>query len=282
MELKFNKGVKMERLPISRGFYPFNEDELVNKIKNMLNEVPNTNLNPKGIIVPHAGYRFSGKTAAYAYKTLENKEIDNAVILGVNHFNIGERASLSTRTWRTPLGKIKVNSKISEKILKNELIKKDESSHEKEHSIEVQLPFLKYLNPDIEIAPISLSGDLNFDEINRISETLKDIDYDKNILIASSDLLHIGNQFNLTPNEDNLNYLNREEEKFIDKIKKMDTEEIIKIGRDTTICGYIPIAIAIEVLKDQINEVKILDRSNSYEITGDKSNIVGYVSVALI
>lgn len=272
---------EMIRTPVSRGFYSFNRRKLNEDIKNMFETVEDTNIKPKGVIVPHAGYRYSGRTAAYAYKALKNKEIKNAIILGFNHSGSGEKAAISTKTWKTPLGAVKVNSDISEKLLENELFKEDEIAHEREHSIEVQLPFLQYIYPNIKIVPISLSKEMRVEDIKSISKTLRDIDYEENILIASSDLLHVGYQFDLTPKEDNLKYLQREEEKFINKIKEMNVQEIINFGLKTTICGYIPIATTIETLKDQISKIKILNKSNSYEVTRDKSSIVGYVSIAL-
>ncbi len=276
-----DKNQQKTRKPVARGFYPLNKEELEKKIDKLLKSVPERNINPKGIIVPHAGYEYSGKTAAHAYKSLKDRKIENAVILGFNHSGIGEKAALSTLPWETPLGKTEVNREIKEKILENEVIKADESAHSQEHSIEVQLPFLQFLNPEIEITPISLSNKISIEEIKKISETLKKIDYKKNILIASSDLLHVGYRFNLVPEEDNLEYLNKKDEEFINSIKDLKIQEIIEKGRKSTVCGFIPIAVVLDTLKDQIKEIKVLERSNSYEVTGDKSSVVGYASIAL-
>jgi len=275
------KVLKMTRKPVARGFYPFDKEELERNIGEMLQRVPEKSVNPKGLIVPHAGYRFSGKTAAHAYKTLENKEVKTAVILGFNHTGIGERSALSTQNWETPLGEVKVNEEISEKLLKNPLIKKDDSAHQREHSIEVQIPFLKYLIPDMQIIPISLSNQLKEKEIREIARNLRAIDYEENIMIISSDLHHVGARFGLTPQKDNLKYLKEQDEKFIEKIKTKDIQEIIEKGKKSTVCGFIPIAVALETLKEKIKGVKVLHRSNSYEVTGDKSSVVGYASIAL-
>ncbi len=271
----------MSRKPVARGFYPFEEEGLENEIKTLLEKAPERTMEPKGLIVPHAGYRFSGETAAHAYKTLRDRELKNAIILGFNHSGIGEKAALSTQTWETPLGDIPINKKLSGQLLKNDLIKEDETAHQKEHSIEVQLPFLKYMYPDIEIVPISLSNQLKKEEMKEISELLKSIEYKENILIASSDLNHVGARFGLTPKQENLEYLEKEDKEFIEDIKNLEIQEIIEKGKKSTICGFIPIAVALETLKEKIKKAEVLHRSNSYEATGNTSSVVGYASIAL-
>lgn len=272
----------MTRDAAAVGFYPQRESELEEAVQGFLKRAPETNINPKGLIVPHAGYRFSGETSAYAYKSLKSKEPKNAVILGFNHRSIGREASLSTEDWRTPLGELEVNRDLTDRLLDNPSLNEDNSAHEREHSIEVQLPFLQYLFPDIKIVPISLSNKLDYMEVQSISQTLKEIDYEENILIASSDLMHVGRKFNVVPEGDALEYTEEQNDKFIEKVKSLDTRQVLEFGGSSTVCGYIPVSIAMETLKEGIKGMKVLHRSNSYEVSGDKSTIVGYLSAAFL
>lgn len=288
VELKYQESGadRMTREMAAKGFYPFKENELKEKIDNLLGRVEEKDIDPNGVIVPHAGYRYSGKTAAHAYKSLKGNEVETAVILGVNHTGMGDEAAVSTQGWRTPLGEVRNDEDVTEEVLENSYLERDESAHAREHSIEVQVPFLKYLFPDVNIVPVSLSHSLNKKKISSIGETLQGVIKNRSntVLIGSSDLIHLGRRFSYHAprGEDNLKYLKKKDKEFLDHVKELDLDQVIEFGESSTVCGYIPISILIEALKDELKEVKVLHRSNSYEVTGDKSNIVGYASVAFL
>ncbi len=200
----------------------------------------------------------------------------------MNHTGIGYSAAVSTEDWETPLGEIKNNEEITKKILENEVLKKDERAHSQEHSIEVQLPFLQYLLPDVRITPIAFSTTLTRDRINSISSTLKEVisQEPNTVIIASSDLLHVGTRFGNTPrNENTVKYVERKDKEFLEQVKDKNVDRVLQIGKESTICGFIPITLALNSLKDTAG-VKVLDTSTSFEASGDKSNVVGYASVA--
>lgn len=274
----------MNRKPAAGGFYPLDKKTLKRKIDKMMKETPKKEIKPKGLIVPHAGYTYSGKTAAHAYRTLEGRKIERAIILGVNHYGVGSDAAISEQDWETPLGIMKNDTKIRRELLENEYVEIDEVPHSQEHSIEVQLPFLQHIDPDMKFVPLSLKA-LNEEQVKSIGKTIKEIvsRHPETVVIASSDLIHLGDKFGYSapPGKDSLKYLKRKDKEFLNKVEERDFEGVMEIGRKSTICGYLPIAIIIKSLFEQVEEVKLLHTSNSYANTRDKSNIVGYASLIL-
>ena len=109
------------------------------------------------LVVPHAGYVYSGPVAAHAYKQLADDGLfDTAVILGPNHTGYGSPVSLSAdEDWETPLGKVTVDRELAHDLLAG-VIEADETAHMYEHSIEVQLPWLQYLYGEVKIVPIAM------------------------------------------------------------------------------------------------------------------------------
>src|SRR3990167_6244621 len=164
------------RKPLFAGsFYPENREELKNQIINFLNHAKKIDIKPKALIVPHAGYIYSGQTAAYGYKLLDNQK--KILLLGPSHNVSNGFLSDTSDCWETPLGK----TKLYHPDVRSELSTK---AHKMEHSLEVQLPFLQTVLKDFEICPLLIANtDLNF-----VSKEVESISND--IIIVSSDLSH--------------------------------------------------------------------------------------------
>ena len=162
-------------------FYPSSEKELKDEIKKcFLSELGPKALPVKkksrllaGLIVPHAGYAFSGPCAAWAYKELAESMIpDTYVILGTDHKGFGSCVSLLD--WKTPLGTAE-NDREFGILLNQEGVPVNEEAHSKEHSIEVQVPFLQFINSNPKIVPIIVSEEPDYKKIaEAISILLKD------------------------------------------------------------------------------------------------------------
>ncbi|MBW2994818.1 AmmeMemoRadiSam system protein B [Candidatus Woesearchaeota archaeon] len=231
------------------------------------------------IIAPHAGYPFSGPTAAYAYKEIgESIFPDVFVILGLSHR--GDETSVSYADWETPLGVLKNDTAFS-KALK---IPNNEKAHSFEHSIEVQLPFLQYANKDklkeIRICPIIVND-------NGIAEKIKKTALEqqkKIIVIASSDFTHYGPNFDYMPFVSNVkDNMHKLDNQAIQHILKLD----IKAFQDyldktqATICGAKPIIALMEYMKlIGMKSSKLLHYTTSGDILNDFTNSVGYASIA--
>jgi len=225
------------------------------------------------MVVPHAGYYYSGPVAAHAYKELaEDGVFDTAVILGPNHTGYGGRVSVWTEgSWSTPLGEVEVDKKLAERLL-GDVAKADETAHVHEHSIEVQLPWLQYLYGKVRIVPIAmLAQDLETARIvgKSIGQAGANL-----VVIASSDLTHY-EPHSVAMEKDS---------SVIEAIIGLDEEELYERCERLrcTMCGYGPVAAAMVASKEmQGNKASLLKYATSGDTSGDFSRVVGYGSIVI-
>ncbi len=285
-----------------------------------------------GAIVPHAGYSYSGPCASSFYKELcelEKKQIPELIIIfGTDHKGGGkEDFSISIEDIKTPLGITKIDTEFIKFIMEyfesihklnieedssnnendfnqnekekltlkntNYTIGINESKHLKEHSIEVQIPFLQYVSgmadKEIKVVPIIVSS-INYEKIEKFSRDFSDViryyEYKKKInilLMASSDLNHYGLSYGFIPfsEKDARKNLPELDKKFIKLILEGKSKEFfVKTLNESTICGRIPITLLIKLIK--ILGAKkgfLLNYYNSGEILNDYSTSVGYTSI---
>jgi len=246
-------------------FYPENKQELEFSLKNLVNKNQEKR-NAKAIIVPHAGYEFSGKTAGKAFSKL--KDFNLAVIIGTNHNS--SSVCISLEDFETPLGKIR-NAEESGKLADS--IEVNEEIHKKEHSIEVVLPFIQHLNPNAEIIPIlpSMKKEENKELAKKIYNTIRR----PFVFIISSDFTHAGNSYGFPISYERAGELDK---LAIKNIEKLDEEGFWNIARKTTICGRNSILVGIELAKFLQLKPELVDISSSSSITG-KKDFVNYVSI---
>ena len=229
-----------------------------------------------GLICPHAGYMFSGPVAAHAYYQLAlDGKPDLVVLFGPNHTGYGSAlATMNEGVWRTPLGDVEVDGEAADRIVNEaRIVDVDESAHETEHSIEVQLPFLQYLyGSSFKIVPICfLMQDLA--SAKDVGQAVAKVIAGKNaVIIASSDMTHYEPQA-IAEKQDMLALRAVEA---MDEAKLLSTIE----ERNITACGYGPIAtliIAAKILSAK--EAKLLCYKTSGDVIGDYSSVVGYAAV---
>ena len=225
------------------------------------------------LVVPHAGYIYSGPVAAHAYKELaDDGVVDTAVVLGPNHSGYGASVSLWLGdAWETPLGKVRINKELAHSLLGG-VIELDETAHIYEHSIEVQLPWLQYLYGELKLVPIAmLAQDIETArEVGRaISRCGGDI-----VVIASSDFTHYEPHSVATEKDMSM----------IEAITNFDEEELYKRREvlNCTMCGYGPVGAAIVAAKEmEAKTASLLKYATSGDTTGDFSRVVGYGSIAI-
>jgi hypothetical protein len=229
-----------------------------------------------GLICPHAGYMFSGPVAAHAYYQLAlDGKPDLVVLFGPNHTGYGSAlATMNEGVWRTPLGDVEVDKEAADQIVNEaRIVDVDESAHETEHSIEVQLPFLQYLyGSSFKIVPICfLMQDLA--SAKDVGQAVAKVIAGKNaVIIASSDMTHYEPQA-IAEKQDMLALRAVEA---MDETKLLSTIE----ERNITACGYGPIATLILAAKIlSAKEAKLLCYKTSGDVIGDYSSVVGYAAV---
>ncbi|VVC03644.1 Memo-like protein [Candidatus Burarchaeum australiense] len=235
----------------------------------------------KALVSPHAGYVYSGPTAAYSYLAIPRSFKGTFVLVGPNHTGLGTPLSLSTADWDTPLGTAKCDRELADAVLKaSPYISADESAHQSEHSIEVQLPFLQRrfgASGEIKFIAICM-GDSGFEAAGELARAVgeaagrlkRDV-----VFIASSDFTHY------EPAES----AKRKDGEAIELIKKLDGAGFNRLvtGKSLSICGYGPITAAIEYAKARgAKEARLLNYSNSGAATGERGPVVAYASLAFV
>ena len=187
---------RIDRQPAVAGqFYPASREELNSTLKQLFSKaVPSRNIKDViAIISPHAGYVFSGEVAASSFNQLDTeKKYENIFVLGSSHYVAFDGASIySQGNFITPFGTIKVNTELANQLInKNSIFSNRTDAHAREHSLEVQLPFLQYLlKKDFRIVPIIL-GTQSPETCKRIAETLKPYLNSKNLFVISTDFSH--------------------------------------------------------------------------------------------
>ena len=228
------------------------------------------------VVVPHAGYYYSGPVAAHAYKELANDGIfDAAIILGPNHTGYGPLVSLWARgEWETPLGRVEIDEEFAANLLKEGqgIIEADEKAHMHEHSIEVQLPWLQHLYGELKIVPIAMMAQ-DIETARTIGEAISKIG-GNTVIIASSDFSH----YEPGP------VAADKDRSVIEAIINLDEEELYRRREslDSTMCGFGPIASAIVAAKEmKAKGATLLKYATSGDTTGDFSRVVGYASIVL-
>ena len=260
-----------EREPAVAGaFYP-RQKEILEKQLNGFFKGLKPGEKSSAVIAPHAGYEYSGKTAAIAFSALQKAE--TIAVLGPNHTGIGTHISVSNSDfWQTPLGKIQVNAGAREKLLQILGIEAEETAHFQEHSIEVELPFLQFLFKEFKILPICIMG-TRLEELQGLGNALAGLE---NIsVVASSDFSHF------LPEEN----ARKKDLEAIEFIKKIDINGFYNIVREKqlSICGFSPIIAAMQFAKKKgLRSAELLEYETSASATGDSANVVGYAAIKFV
>ena len=227
-------------------------------------------------VSPHAGYPYSGPVAAHLYNVIKHSQkASTYIILGPNHTGQGAPISISGATaWATPLGQVKLNSKIAKDLIEETgIIDIEEISHLYEHSIEVQLPFIQHVQKKkFDIVPICMARQ---DPVvaGELGEAIAKVCEGKKVtVIASSDFTHYESQAQAS----------RKDGEAIKGIAALDSfafqQALTK--NQMSVCGYGPIISAMAYAKAKMAQAgHLLKYATSGDVTGDKMKVVGYASI---
>lgn len=266
------------RAPSAAGyFYPSNPARLKVLVESLLQAgQPEKEINNiRGIIAPHAGYIYSGKTAAYAYNLIKGKAYKTVVIISPSHREYFPGISVYDGDgYTTPFGNVLIDKETSDKIITgNNVIFKSTIGHNEEHAVEVHIPFLQSVMKDFKIIPIVM-GDQSKNYIDALAERLISVFSEDMLLIASTDLSH---------------YHNRKTADALDKIveQRIADYDFNSLREDLEeerceACGGGPVVVLMKVL-DHFKKSKsvILNRTDSGEASGDTKQVVGYLSAVI-
>jgi MEMO1 family protein len=284
-------GKNVRKTKVAGQFYdkePVALQVFIDNAKSESSNIIPKNSKVKAVILPHAGYVFSGKTAIKTLITAKENNYRNIFIIAPSHYVGFEGIALSTYDeYETPFGNITANKALVNELSKNNFPTRNEP-HKHEHSLEVQLPIIKDLFPDIPIIPM-ICGFINNPQAKNIAEKLQKYwNDDNNLWVISSDFTHYGRNFNYTPFTDNIK----------DNLSKLDNDaikEILELNPElfndylektgVTICGKHPISIMLYLAKyyskDNNLKTKLIEYTTSGDLTGDYHHCVSYAGITV-
>ena len=257
-------------------FYPKQKEalnkELASRINPAADKCPAT-----AVISPHAGYIYSGNVAGAVYSSVV---IPNKVILlGPSHRPISSRFGIWRKgDWETPLGSVPIDDDLSENLLqKSSLISDDTRAHEQEHSLEVQLPFLQYLNPQVTIVPITMTYFADFSDLQELGVAVADAvrgAKESVLIVASTDMSH----------QEDQETARKKDYQAIGQIQMLDPAGLYETVRSKNIsmCGYQATTAALVASRALgAQKAEVICYQTSGDVTGDYSSVVGYAGLRI-
>lgn len=273
--------LKIRPAAVAGMFYPADKEKLSQDIisylqKAKINKEDTVNI-PRIILVPHAGYEYSGTVAAYGYKIFEGKNIKTVLILGSSHnFPISGIITDGNDSWETPFGRVELDKELIDKMQ----IPINSEPFFPEHSLEVQLPFLQKILPEeFKIVPI-LVGDMDQVETQQVAyQIAKYVDKDTAVVI-SSDMSHYPSYDEaVSSDKETINsILTGDTAKFKDTLKMLERKNIPNAA--TFMCAQPAVTLGMVLAKTiEAQEIKLINYANSGDVTDDKSRVVGYSAI---
>jgi AmmeMemoRadiSam system protein B/AmmeMemoRadiSam system protein A len=264
---------------VAGAFYPADGHELSRAVDGYLANALSQPASGRliALIAPHAGYVYSGQVAAHSYRHLGERTIDTVVLIGASHTSSYAGAAVYTEGgMRTPLGVVKVNEKIARSLLNEQAgVIFARGPFEKEHSLEVQLPFLQRTLKEVTVVPI-LMGAPTQASISHLADRLTEVmrKNERVIIVASTDLSHY---------HDSATAVSKDR-KVIDAVARMSVEDLqgLLASNEGEACGGYPVLLTMLVGRNLGATNGVLYKyANSGDVSGDKSRVVGYAAMGL-
>jgi AmmeMemoRadiSam system protein B len=271
------------RSVIAGSWYPGTEKGLTRAVNDYLAQVDQPAVTGEllGLISPHAGYAYSGQTAAYAYHQLLGRQVDSVVLIGPSHRAwVGEYATSVEEAYETPLGPVPLDRPFVGDL--GEHVRLRRVQGDVEHSLEIQLPFLQRQLGDFRLVPIMMSAD-DPAVAQRLATALVEVigqradGGKRTLLVASSDLHHI----------ENYDEVVRRDQPVVDAIQTFDLERLtpLLMAPGCSVCGRMPILAVLHAARGLgADTVKVLHHTNSGDVTGQRrpgQYTVGYMAAAI-
>ena len=266
----------MQRQPAVAGqFYPGSESTLRGALSGMIPEQA-VKRAVRGIISPHAGYIYSGAISGQVFSRITIP--DTVLIIGPNHHGAGAAAALyPDGEWVTPLGVTAINSRLNSLLLQHgPYLRSDTVAHDHEHSLEVQLPFIQYLRPDVTICALCL-GQGDYPPLRDIGCGIAAAitEYGGEVLIvASSDMTHY----------ESADVARQKDRQALERVQALDGKGLLEICRlqRITMCGVAPATVMIEAaLTLGASQAELVAYGTSGDVIGDNRQVVGYAAVTV-
>jgi MEMO1 family protein len=261
---------------VSGRFYPSDPKKLALEIEQFtaVGQTEKKKASALGCIVPHAGYMYSGHVAGAVYSAIEMPA--RCILIGPRHFPGGEAmAIISEGGWQTPFGDAQIDSELAAELKRScPLLREDRVAHQREHSLEVQIPFLQRLTPNLSFVPVVLATN-RYPDLEALGHAVAQViaaQKDPILLIASTDMNHYESDA-ITRAKDR---------KAIDRVLELDPRGLYDtVNReDITMCGYAATVAMLVAMRDLgATHAELVRYATSGDITGDRDEVVGYASL---
>ena len=266
----------MIRPPAVAGrFYPSSPRELAHQIEQFTSSGPER-VRARGCVVPHAGYVYSGHVAGAVYSSLEIPR--SCILLGPRHFPRGESMAILTEgSFETPFGEAQIDSALAAELMHAcPWLREDAVAHEREHCLEVQLPFLQQLAGDFRFVPVVLGTDRYpvIEELGRAVASVVEAQREPVLVIASSDMNHFESDA-VTRVKD---------ERAIARVLGLDPRGLYDTvrGEGITMCGYAAtVAMLVAVRETGAQQAALVRYATSGDVSGDLEQVVGYAGIVV-
>jgi hypothetical protein len=267
-------------------WYPADPQELGEYVDKLLDAVKpeQPEMSIRALIVPHAGYPFSGSTAAKVFARVQGREYKRVILLAPSHHSGFRGLSIAdVEAYQTPLGDVSLDTPAVAELRKSGLVVSDPTAHIREHSIEIELPFLqRTLKPGWQLVPI-LVGQMEREDYRKAADLLRPLADADTLILVSSDFTHFGPRFGYIPfpvNAETPQKIQSLDDGAIEQIIKRDATGFLDYQERTgiTICGYRPLALLLTLLPPDAR-IRQIAYATSGELTGDWGNSVSYVGM---
>jgi len=271
--------------------YPVNKKELSHLLQRMSDNaktmfaMKTDHVQIRALIVPHAGYEYSGTVAAAVYNLVAKKQVQRIIILGPSHFVPFKGIAIPPfNRYRTLLGTLTTDAVALDSLQNKNLVLSDTHYFTPEHSIEMQLPLIQWLVPNAQIVPIVV-GNLSDAEIKTVASMLKNLITKNTLVVISSDFTHYGKNFKYVPfTKDIVPHIEQLDSAVLHPIQHQECADFKAVIEKThdTVCGYNPIRILLELINQNAFgavTTRLVAHDTSYTITKDPSSIVSYAGL---
>jgi len=283
LEAAQNQEVVFTSALAQRGWYPADAGAMRSQITGFFE---NADVTPRhdviALILPHAGYRYSGQTAFYGVKAAA-KRYKRIVVIGPSHYARmpGVLSVPEVTHYSTPLGLVPLDTQFIAKLKADPMFRSIRQAHQYEHSVQIEVPLLQYGRADFKLVPI-VAGQCSLQQIKSAAATLKSLVDDDTLLVASSDFVHYGSNYGYTPFKENIpDQIKKLDMGAFEHIANLDHKGFLEYKQRTgaTICGSVPVAILLAMCPES-TKAELLKYTTSGEMTGDFTNSVSYLAVA--
>lgn len=276
--------------PVAGSWYPGDAGTLRREVQRMLDGADVSDLagyrgRILGLISPHAGYRFSGGVAAHGYRALQGRDVRRVIVMGPSHHVGFQGLALPDAThWRTPLGEVALDREAIARLARaSRLFSFRQDAFRREHSVDIQIPFLQVVAPEAVLVPIVV-GHIGPAEAREVAKALREVVDDHTVVVASSDFTHYGPNYGYVPFRDRVP--ERLQDLALQAARPIANRDVdgffAHLDRTgDTICGAAPISVLLATLP-AMSEAVPLKFDTSGRMLDDWTNSVSYYSVAFI